>query len=195
MPVFSYLSTGGGSFVIGQEQDDVGGNFNQRESFIGQLGQLNVWDRVISLHEIEHMLTNCDKIGNVIAWPSIQGSIHGQVKQIPSVFCEGMDVVALNPYVVNIVLYLTFVWSYVSHSTWLWPYFRKDNLRLRLVGLSTPSVPTLCLKDPKMRDDTIYPELLTVGEVRWNRLPVGWQLKYKKTFPLTLTTIYWNTIV
>ena len=32
----------------------------------------------------------------------------------------------------------------------------------QLVGLTTPSVPTLCLKDSQMKDDTIYPELLTV---------------------------------
>ena len=54
-------------------------------------------------------------------------------------------------------------------------------LAFRVVGLSTPSVPTLCLKDQQMGDDTIYPELLlTVGEVRWGKLPGCWQLKDKE---------------
>ena len=57
----------------------------------------------------------------------------------------------------------------------------------RLVGLSTPSVPTLCLKDLLLGDDTIYPELLlTVGVDRWNKLPVCWELKDKKNSPLTI---------
>ena len=51
----------------------------------------------------------------------------------------------------------------------------------RLVGLSTPPVLTLCLKDPQMWDNTIYPEyLMTVGVILWNNLPGCWPLKDKK---------------
>ena len=60
-------------------------------------------------------------------------------------------------------------------------------MRFQLVGLSTPSVSTLRLKDPQMVDDTIYLELhQTVGVVRWNELPGCWQLKDKKISPLTI---------
>ena len=38
-------------------------------------------------------------------------------------------------------------------------------MNFRLVGLSAPYVLMLCLKDPSMGDDTIYPELLMVGVV------------------------------
>ena len=57
----------------------------------------------------------------------------------------------------------------------------------RLVGLSTPLVLMLCLKDPQMQDDTVYPEfLLMVGVVHWNKLPRYWQLKDKKNSLLTI---------
>ena len=43
--------------------------------------------------------------------------------------------------------------------------------KIRLVVLSTLSVPTLCLKDPPIGDDTIDVELLMpAGMVRWNKL-------------------------
>ena len=55
----------------------------------------------------------------------------------------------------------------------------------REVGLSTSSVPTLCLKAPQTEDDTIYPEiLLTVELARWNKLPGFGQLKDKENLPL-----------
>ena len=48
-------------------------------------------------------------------------------------------------------------------------------------------MPTLCLKDLQMGDNTIYPKrLLTVGVIRWNKLPRCWQLKDKKNSQLTI---------
>ena len=45
----------------------------------------------------------------------------------------------------------------------------------------------MCLKDPQMEDDTIYPELpLSVAVICWNKLPACWQLKDKKNSPLTI---------
>ena len=52
---------------------------------------------------------------------------------------------------------------------------------LWVVCLSIPSVPTLCLKDPQMGDDTIHLEfLLTVRLFHWSKLPGCPQLKDKK---------------
>ena len=65
-----------------------------------------------------------------------------------------------------------------------------------IVGLSTPSVPMLCLKDPLMEDDTIYLELLLIARmVCWKKLPGCCQLKDKKTSSLAITTLYWNAMV
>ena len=60
-------------------------------------------------------------------------------------------------------------------------------MRFQVVGLSTPSVLILCLKNPQMGDDTVYLQLLlTVGLVRWSKLHGCWQLKNKKNFPFTI---------
>ena len=55
-------------------------------------------------------------------------------------------------------------------------------MRFQVFCLIILSVPELCLNDPQMGDDTIYPEyLLTVGVIRWNKWPRCWQLKTRKT--------------
>ena len=79
------------------------------------------------------------------------------------------------------------LWPYACHVTLLWSWFCDKNLRFRVVGSSTLSVPTLCLKNPLMGDDTIYLGLLqTVQVVRWSKLPRCWQLKDKKNSRLTI---------
>ena len=60
-------------------------------------------------------------------------------------------------------------------------------MRFRVVGLSIPSVPSLCLKDPQMGNNTIHQELLMpVGLVCRNKLPACRQFKDKKNFLLTI---------
>ena len=55
----------------------------------------------------------------------------------------------------------------------------------RIVHLSILSVPTLCMKDPPTRNDTIHPELLLmVGMIRWNK--VAWVLATQKQEELSV---------
>jgi len=76
--------------VIGQEQDSVGGGFNSAETFVGQLTQLNVWSRELSLKDIENLRTSCEKrMGDVIAWTDVHGSVAGAVVEEPIDFCKG----------------------------------------------------------------------------------------------------------
>uniref|UniRef100_UPI00398F395E adhesion G protein-coupled receptor D2 n=1 Tax=Pristiophorus japonicus TaxID=55135 RepID=UPI00398F395E len=49
----------GGVFIIGQEQDTVGGSFKKDESFIGNITQLHIWDRVLSASEIHALAEDC----------------------------------------------------------------------------------------------------------------------------------------
>ena len=63
-------------------------------------------------------------------------------------------------------------WYYTFHCTLLLPWPRDNQTRFQVVSLSIASVPILCLKDPKIEVDTIYPELLlTFGVIRWNKFP------------------------
>ncbi|KAL3867863.1 hypothetical protein ACJMK2_040709 [Sinanodonta woodiana] len=80
---------GGGEFIIGQEQDSLGGDFSSVESFIGQLTQLNMWDYELPLTEIESLRFSCKKkLGNVIAWSDVTSAMKGSLSDSPAEFCK-----------------------------------------------------------------------------------------------------------
>ena len=62
----------GGTLVLGQEQDSVGGGFDADQSFQGMLSNVNVWDRVLTDTQINEMSTSClldeGSDGNVYKW-------------------------------------------------------------------------------------------------------------------------------
>jgi len=69
---------GGGVMVLGQEQDSLGGSFSPEEAFTGDLSQLNVWNKVLSPHEIYNLVRNCfTEAGNVKAWADFQTGLQG----------------------------------------------------------------------------------------------------------------------
>ena len=65
---------GGGSLVLGQDQDSVGGGYDADQSFKGMLSNVNVWDHKLTDTRIEEMSTSCllDEwnAGNVYRWRS-----------------------------------------------------------------------------------------------------------------------------
>ena len=80
---------GGGHFIIGQEQDDLGGGFSSPESFIGQISQLNMWGRFFTRDDIEALRQNCSvKAGDIIAWADVSGKSSGAVSVTPLEFCK-----------------------------------------------------------------------------------------------------------
>ena len=64
----------GGSLVLGQDQDSVGGGFEADESFKGMLSNVNVWDHKLTDAQIKDMSASCllDEwnSGNVYSWRS-----------------------------------------------------------------------------------------------------------------------------
>ncbi|XP_038067159.1 sushi, von Willebrand factor type A, EGF and pentraxin domain-containing protein 1-like [Patiria miniata] len=83
---------GGGVFVLGQEQDSIGGDFASSEAFVGELTLLHVWARVLSSREIAGLLRDChrpDLEGAVLAWPDVLLNIYGEVRQVKNDFCKG----------------------------------------------------------------------------------------------------------
>ena len=80
----------GGIFVIGEEQDSLEGEFTPSESFIGDLSQLNIWDRELSANEIYDLATMCGhQEGNVVAWSDFSSQKTGHVqKTSPSLACD-----------------------------------------------------------------------------------------------------------
>ncbi|KXJ15390.1 Neuronal pentraxin-2 [Exaiptasia diaphana] len=81
------VTKSGGSLIIGQEQDKVGGGFDISQSFVGELTEINIWNRVLGPKEISAMSKNREiaASGNVLTWSDvISGTKHGQVQIIDS---------------------------------------------------------------------------------------------------------------
>ncbi|XP_055512113.1 mucosal pentraxin-like [Leucoraja erinacea] len=60
---------GNGQFTLGQYQSSVGKPFNKRNSFVGEITDVNMWDRVLNANEIESFNDRCYRGGgNIINW-------------------------------------------------------------------------------------------------------------------------------
>ena len=74
---------GGGALVLGQEQDSLGGSFDARQCFIGEMTGVNIWDHVIKEQEIKFMSKSClTGVGNVFQWSDFKVHLKGSVKII-----------------------------------------------------------------------------------------------------------------
>ena len=82
------MVSGGGLWVLGQDQDSWGGGFDIVDSFHGEMAELNVWSRVLSRQEIAEFSTDCERCmnGDVISWSEFKTGLRGDVfvKQEPS---------------------------------------------------------------------------------------------------------------
>ena len=73
-----YTIKGGGSFVLGQEQDGLQQNFETEQSFRGSLTNVNVWSYVLSPTIIKLYARSClDGSGNVYQWSDFINGIKG----------------------------------------------------------------------------------------------------------------------
>ncbi|XP_055926693.1 sushi, von Willebrand factor type A, EGF and pentraxin domain-containing protein 1-like [Argiope bruennichi] len=68
-----------GFFVLGQEQDSLGGTFSISEAFAGEITEFNVWNYAMSQEEITSTFSSCGRVGNVVPWPSVSYYVHGSV--------------------------------------------------------------------------------------------------------------------
>ncbi|KAL9979840.1 hypothetical protein ACROYT_G017560 [Oculina patagonica] len=82
-----YVIRGGGALVLGQEQDSEGGTFDAKQSFIGEMTGVNIWDHVIKDQEITRMSKSClAGVGNVFQWSDFKAHLKGSVKIIKPSF-------------------------------------------------------------------------------------------------------------
>jgi hypothetical protein len=60
----------GGTRVIGQDQDSLGGGFQAKDSFKGILTEVNIWNRFLGSDEIESFANDCGSLvqGNYKAY-------------------------------------------------------------------------------------------------------------------------------
>ncbi|KAM3863920.1 pentraxin-4 [Diretmus argenteus] len=79
---------GGGSVVLGQEQDVVGGGFDPTEGFAGRMAGLRVWDRVLSPMEVKGVAEGRGVPRGVVLGMEDIKEVHGEVKQVA---CECLE--------------------------------------------------------------------------------------------------------
>jgi hypothetical protein len=72
--------------VLGQEQDSYGGNFDVSQSFVGEIGDLYMWDSVLSPQEILLVYQGSTFNPNVLNWRALNYEVKGYVVIKPLVW-------------------------------------------------------------------------------------------------------------
>ena len=89
------------SFIIGQEPDSLNGGFSESQGFPGEIGELNIWNRILEVEYISK-LSSCSNFykGNVVMWAKEKFSAN-LVKTFDvedsSVFCKSETLHAIFP--------------------------------------------------------------------------------------------------
>ncbi|XP_078515699.1 C-reactive protein-like [Lissotriton helveticus] len=66
--------------ILGQEQDSFGGSFDAKQSFIGEIGDVHMWDYVLAPADIHQAFINNKHLyGNVINWRALSYTMKGNV--------------------------------------------------------------------------------------------------------------------
>ncbi|KAL7849666.1 hypothetical protein SRHO_G00190150 [Serrasalmus rhombeus] len=72
----------GGSMILGQEQDTVGGGFDQAEAFVGRLAGFALWTRALSPGEVSGLATGKGvPRGAALTLDDVE-ALHGSVQQV-----------------------------------------------------------------------------------------------------------------
>ncbi|NXU71387.1 AGRD2 protein, partial [Oreotrochilus melanogaster] len=82
---------GQGTFIIGQDQDSLGGTFKAKESFSGNITDLHIWQKVLSMEQIEKV-RSCWMVEQdlVFAWSSNALEVESTVQEVTTQFlCPG----------------------------------------------------------------------------------------------------------
>ncbi|XP_063760079.1 pentraxin-4 [Eleginops maclovinus] len=79
---------GGGSVVLGQEQDVVGGGFDPAEGFAGQVAGFRMWNRVLSASEVDGVAEGRGLPRGVVLGMEDIKEVHGAVQQVA---CECLE--------------------------------------------------------------------------------------------------------
>lgn len=75
-----------GTVLLGQDPDSYLGDFDAKQSFVGEISDLNMWDFVLSESQMKALQSHDSSVpkGNVFAWESVQYQIHGKVIVAPA---------------------------------------------------------------------------------------------------------------
>ncbi|XP_054419062.1 serum amyloid P-component [Pteronotus mesoamericanus] len=72
--------------VLGQEQDSYGGEFDKRQSFVGEIWDLYMWDSVLSAKNMMLVYQGYDLNPNILDWRDLNYEVQGYVAIKPLVW-------------------------------------------------------------------------------------------------------------
>ncbi|XP_077453909.1 neuronal pentraxin-2 [Stigmatopora argus] len=79
----------GGVFILGQEQDTLGGRFDATQSFVGELADVQMWSSVLNAVDIQRLASCGGRLtGDVISWSDSEFELHGGVVKRPQEPCH-----------------------------------------------------------------------------------------------------------
>ncbi|KAM3918220.1 jeltraxin-like [Leptodactylus fuscus] len=71
--------------ILGQEQDSHGGDFRDPQSFLGEMTDVNMWDKALADENMMDYFADNEMNGNVINWKALNYTLHGEVTIKPYV--------------------------------------------------------------------------------------------------------------
>ncbi|XP_060778644.1 C-reactive protein-like [Neoarius graeffei] len=73
-----------GAIIVGQDPDSYLGTFDIKQSFVGEISEIQMWDSVLTAGQIALLYNNRYEapIGNVLDWNSFQYKIVGNVVEV-----------------------------------------------------------------------------------------------------------------
>ncbi|XP_054755195.2 sushi, von Willebrand factor type A, EGF and pentraxin domain-containing protein 1-like isoform X1 [Lytechinus pictus] len=72
---------GRGIFILGQDQDTYNGSYVAKETFIGSLSQVNIWDYAMTGEEVRSLRTCCSQSGNALSWAQLSTGLRGALRR------------------------------------------------------------------------------------------------------------------
>ncbi|PIO14978.1 hypothetical protein AB205_0129880, partial [Aquarana catesbeiana] len=68
----------GGRVILGQDQDKFGSSFDAKQSFVGEISDVQLWNYVLPPQAIKEVYEGKSKsLGNIINWKSIKYTLYG----------------------------------------------------------------------------------------------------------------------
>lgn len=67
------------AILLGQEQDAFGGGFDVRQSFVGEISDVYMWDRELTTREVRAAMYNSPSPAPIFGWRNLPYKIHGEV--------------------------------------------------------------------------------------------------------------------
>lgn len=67
------------SIILGQDQDSFGGGFDANQCLVGDLGDVNMWDFVLTPDQINTVYAGGTLSPNVLDWQALTYEAHGEV--------------------------------------------------------------------------------------------------------------------